>query len=555
MNQNENNPRNTAGYPQQNNFMQGGYPGAYFGQQGGMQNYPTGSPQAGAGQNPGFQPGMPGYHPQQTAEQTGYPRYFAQQNTPNATTVTGYPPAGNNYGGQAGYPPAGNSYNGQTGYMAGYPASQSTTYQTNPIAPGYPPNNSPQGIAGNGGSFIPQTPYSPGYTSPGYEPPVQNNRYQNGYNAYSQMGREPQNTIPQESYSSQMPLNGGGYVPPPVPVRRRPFELSDPMLILISAVLLVLFIIAVPVMGNSQGALPLKILFLALAAGFTALLWIKRLTAENKRLCFTIVAAALCIATIVSFVSDGAKKSTDTTTNRATGAGITITDNIGASGKAGKGQDSGVEQPTAEPASTPAQDDEDQAPIRKVLDFFEAWENNRYDEMIALCAPSWRSKKENAKPALFSILQNRRPTKIVLENITGTSADTSRQIIANVQMDYYNNKPPVSIRMTIGMMQENNDWFVDPDSLISYKIIETPDPNITPEPTKAPEPYTDGNTKLYYNPNGGKLYHRDPNCQSASKENLPFKGQFLFSQVNDQEYLKYSPCNVCNAPLRPEEDE
>ena len=132
MNQNENNPRNTAGYPQQNNFIQGGYPGAYFGQQGGMQNYPTGSPQAAAGQNPGFQPGMPGYHPQQTAEQTGYPRYFAQQNTPNATTVTGYPPAGNNYGGQAGYPPAGNSYSGQTGYMAGYPASQGTAYQTNP---------------------------------------------------------------------------------------------------------------------------------------------------------------------------------------------------------------------------------------------------------------------------------------------------------------------------------------------------------------------------------------------------------------------------------------
>ena len=108
--------------------------------------------------------------------------------------------------------------------------------------------------------------------------------------------------------------------------------------------------------------------------------------------------------------------------------------------------------------------------------------------------------------------------------------------------------------MTIVMKQENgSEWFVDPDSLTSYKEIETPDPNETPEPEKTPEPPTDANTPLYYNPDGGKKYHRNQNCPSASKNNLPFKGHFLYSQINDPAYKNLQPCNTCYAPLRPTE--
>ena len=550
MNQNGNNPQNITGYPQQGNYAHGGYPGAYFGQQNGMQNYPAGNPQAAPTQNAGgYTPGVAGYHPQQTAEQSGYPRYFNTQNNPNVPAGNGYPPVGNNYAAQIGYPPAGNNPGMQPGYPAGYSAPQQAPYPVNPVIQGYPAGNPQYSMPGNGGSFIPQTPYSPGYTTPGYEPPAQNSRYQPGYNAYTQMGREPQNTIPPENFSSQMPLNGGGYVPPPVPVRRRPFELSNPMLIGIGALLLILFIIAVPVTGS----LPLKVLFLALAVGFTALLWIKPLTAENKRLCFTIIAAALCIATVVSFISAGTKTNTDSTKNRSTGAGITITDNISA-GKNTTAQDSNLQQPTAEPASTPAPENEDQELINIVTDFFKAWKNNSYDDMISLCAPSWLSKQENSKNALFSILQNRRPAEITLETISGTSADTSRQITALVKMDYYTQKgKTTSIRMTIMMKQENNSWYLEPESLISFKPAETEDPNITPEPAKETEPPTDANTPLYYNPNGGKKYHRDQNCSSANQSVLPFQGHFLYSQVNDPEYAKLEPCNQCWAPLRPHE--
>ena len=107
--------------------------------------------------------------------------------------------------------------------------------------------------------------------------------------------------------------------------------------------------------------------------------------------------------------------------------------------------------------------------------------------------------------------------------------------------------------MTIMMKQENNSWYVEPESLISFKPAETEDPNITPEPVKETEPPTDANTPLYYNPNGGKKYHRDQNCPSANKSVLPFQGQFLYSQVNDPKYEKLEPCNQCWAPLRPHE--
>ena len=562
MNQNGNNPQNITGYPQQGNYAQGGYPGAYFGQQNGMPNYTAGNSQAAPVQNAGYTPGVAGYRPQQPAEQAGYPRYFNTQSNPNVPSGAGYPPAGNNFGTQIGYPPAGsnpgmqagypagNTSGMQAGYPGGYSVPQQAPYQANPAAQGYPAGSPQYAVPGNGGSYIPQTPYSPGYSTPGYEPPVQNNRYQQGYSAYTQMGREPQNTMPPESFSGQIPLNGGGYVPPPVPVHRRPFELSNPMLIGIGAVLLILFIIAVPVTGS----LPLKVLFLALAIGVTALLWIKPLTAENKRLCFTIIAAALCIATVVSFISAGTKTNSDSTKNRASGAGITITDNTG-TGKGTNVLDSGVEQPTAEPASTPAPDDENQDIYRVVYEFFDAWGNNKYEDMLKCCAPSWLSKQENTKNALFTILQNRRPTKIQLETITGTSADTSRQVTALVDLDYNTKKAAVKNRINIVVKQENNNWYIEPNSLMSFKPAETEDPNAATETVAPTEPPVDGNTPLYYNPNGGKKYHRDQNCSSANKSILPFQGKFLYSQVNDPDYANLEPCNVCWAPLRPHEEE
>lgn len=546
MNYNGSNPQNMNGYFQRNSFAQDGYPGSYFNQPGGLQDNTVSGQPAPSVQNTGFNPGVPGYQPLQPSAQAGYPQYYAPQNNPNSYPGSGYSQASGSYSGQSGYAPSGNYPGSQPGYQAGYTSPQAAA----PAYTGFSSGNPRNGMPGNGGSFIPQTPYSPGYTSPGYESTIKDTRYQTGYNAYGQMGREPQNTTQAEQFVRQMPLNGGGYVPPPVPVRRRPFELSDPILLLIGAILLILFVVAVPVMGSAQSALPLKILFIALAAGFTALLWIKPLTAENKRLCFTIVAAALCIATIVSFISGGSKNA-DKTVSRPSGASISITDNISGAGKNSGTQDSGIEQPTAEPASTPAQDDGTEYAKGIVYKFFTAWNQNQFSEMLEFCTPSWRSKQENARQALFTILQNRTPQQqdFVMESISGTAADTSRQVVVQVPIYYNDRKPSVPIRITVMLKQENNSWFIDPESLISYKKIETADPNITPEVRRTEEPPTSPDTVLYYNPDGGKKYHKDQNCISADKSNLPFKGSFLYSQID--EYPDLVRCNVCKAPTRP----
>ena len=546
MNYNGSNPQNMNGYFQRNSFAQDGYPGSYFNQPGGLQDNTVSGQPAPSVQNTGFNPGVPGYQPLQPSAQAGYPQYYAPQNNPNIYPGSGYSQASGSYSGQSGYAPSGNYPGSQPGYQAGYTSPQAAA----PAYTGFSSGNPRNGMPGNGGSFIPQTPYSPGYTSPGYESTIKDTRYQTGYNAYGQMGREPQNTTQAEQFVRQMPLNGGGYVPPHVPVRRRPFELSDPILLLIGAILLILFVVAVPVMGSAQSALPLKILFIALAAGFTALLWIKPLTAENKRLCFTIVAAALCIATIVSFISGGSKNA-DKTVSRPSGASISITDNISGAGKNSGTQNSGIEQPTAEPASTPAQDDGTEYAKGIVYKFFTAWNQNQFSEMLEFCTPSWRSKQENARQALFTILQNRTPQQqdFVMESISGTAADTSRQVVVQVPIYYNDRKPSVPIRITVMLKQENNSWFIDPESLISYKKIETADPNITPEVRRTEEPPTPPDTVLYYNPDGGKKYHKDQNCISADKSNLPFKGSFLYSQID--EYPDLVRCNVCKAPTRP----
>ena len=126
----------------------------------------------------------------------------------------------------------------------------------------------------------------------------------------------------------------------------------------------------------------------------------------------------------------------------------------------------------------------------------------------------------------------------------------SLTFIMKVSIDKNNGKPVSIYQMSVRMVNESGQWYVDPNSLVSNEIQETPDPNATPVVTPTPEPYVDANTVLYYNPDGGKLYHSDQNCVSLHSRYLPLKGKFTYGQINDQPYASLEPCNVCGAPLR-----
>ncbi len=390
-----------------------------------------------------------------------------------------------------------------------------------------------------GTSYIPQTPYQQPYSTQGYQSPG----YGQGYNAYGQMGRGQQVpvNVPPET-GGQMPLNGGGYVPQPVPVRRKPFVMSDADLLVLGAILLILFALGmfVPTMSF------LKWVFMILAVGSTIVLWVKPLVARNKTICYTIVFALLMMVTVIGFVTKqqgGAQSPGGQTGGNAAAAA------------ASAGRTAATAEPfsseTTESAPTPTPEPQMTSNVTDRLEtFFYYWSANRQDDMLTLCAPSWQNKVENPKTALFGLMANRTPKDYAVESVSGTDYDTSRTVTITSLMDRNNGKDPVRYRMSIIMVNEGDEWYVDPQSLQTYEAADTPDPSITATPAPTEEPETDANTILYYNPSGGEYYHRDQNCKKINERYLPLQGHFKYSELNKEKYSKLKPCAICGAPMR-----
>ena len=136
-----------------------------------------------------------------------------------------------------------------------------------------------------------------------------------------------------------------------------------------------------------------------------------------------------------------------------------------------------------------------------------------------------------------------------MEGITGQPSDTTRTVTVVALLDKMTGKDPSKYRMKVIMLKENEQWYVDPKSLSSSEPTDEP----TDEPTATPTPtaVVSGDTVLYYNPDGGSMYHADPNCSSINKKYTPLKGSFKFSEINDSKYSKLTRCSTCNAPVRP----
>ena len=62
--------------------------------------------------------------------------------------------------------------------------------------------------------------------------------------------------------------------------------------------------------------------------------------------------------------------------------------------------------------------------------------------------------------------------------------------------------------------------------------------------------YPDPNLPLFFNPVGGKFYHLDQNCRSIKDRYLPLQGSLLYSELDDAQHSKLTPCASCNPPLR-----
>ena len=533
----------SQGYPQATGYTQGypqaqGYPQpTYFRQNQGYQQ------NGGYQQNTGYQPNAGFQQPQGYGQAQGFnagsPYQTPQVPTPQAEQATAASEPVQAPYAQGGYPQQGGQGYGQAPQgMPGPVYPQQNGYpRQNPAGYGYG-GNQPQA-----GSYIPQT---PSYTQP-YNTTMQGypqvNGYTQGYPSYNtQMGRNPQAAFnPNQNMDGRVPLNGGGYVPQPVPVRKAPFELKDTYLLIASAVLLIMFALGMFAAGMSF----LKVPFVLLAAGAAAAMWIKPMTDDNKRLCFTIVFGLLVLVTIIGFVTSGMGGSRRSNTQQqAAMSQAGVPDPTAAAG---------YEQP-APPTVAPVEatlspeQDESKRTADRAIEFVQAWGNNDFDAMLKLISPKWIANSNNPRNDLFSALGVKTPVDVSFVQINGTVNDTSRGVVLDVEMNNNNGKDNSRYRVTIQMEVLDGVWYVDPESLRSNeKVTDTPKPTLTQAPT--PVAYPD--TVLFYNPKNGSYYHLDPNCKAVDKKYLPLQGSFMFKEIDQEPYKNLVRCNTCAAPLRP----
>lgn len=191
--------------------------------------------------------------------------------------------------------------------------------------------------------------------------------------------------------------------------------------------------------------------------------------------------------------------------------------------------------------------------------FMERWRRGIVADMVEYTAPSWReaqqdtSQRDAAQQQLFwKFGQKPLVDWRQISSPTGTDASGARTVTVQADINYGGETRTYEYEAIT--LYENGRWYVDPDSLSSGILKEqatpTPDPNATPtpEPSPTPEPTTDPKLTLYYNKDGGKLYHVDDNCPSVAQKYLPLTGTFKFSELGKHPEL--SPCDKCSAPPR-----
>ena len=114
----------------------------------------------------------------------------------------------------------------------------------------------------------------------------------------------------------------------------------------------------------------------------------------------------------------------------------------------------------------------DEAISDRITDFFHAWYENNYNDMIEMCAHEWLAKEnENPRLALFTILQNRTPVSLTIETLSGSAADSERYAEILTVFDYHTPKT-VQVIMNVKMVREEDGlWYLDPESLLSFKPV------------------------------------------------------------------------------------
>ena len=426
-----------------------------------------------------------------------YPQPWPQQGAPS--------PWQQNSGGQPQYDP---------GYGQGYAQAPQQGY------------NQPQSYA------QPQQPY--GQPQQTYSQPQQGAWPGQGAAGWQQ--QMPQQAWPEEVYQGR-------------PARRMPRITPKLVLTILAAgVLPLLFVIALLVRAPIM-----TILAAGLGIGMLVTLWLTDVYERPTTLMISVLyAVAIAVAIILTITAGGKKDAANpagTAAPSATPFGQTeSSDPDGIGGMVITGND--------EPVTTPLPQQADES-IQVSDRFLYYWKNNNLDSMVNACSRSWTqslSSGSDPKSKLWELLSGRKVVSYEYVSATGSINDLRRTVTYETDMIRPGASTTSKYITKIDVVHDADTglWYVDPRSLESNTATPTPTPAST-FPTQPPDPAPgDPGTVLYYNPDGGTMYHIDAYCESARKEFLPFKGHFTFAQINDPAYKDLKPCNRCGAPRRPD---
>ena len=118
-----------------------------------------------------------------------------------------------------------------------------------------------------------------------------------------------------------------------------------------------------------------------------------------------------------------------------------------------------AEQPEAGP-------DEENTMLERLYEFLSFWKQEDYDGMLELCSPAWKSGLDNGRMELFFILGTKTPVEYEIVNATGITEDGFRIVVVDVTMDTHNGEEYSRYRYMFGMIREDGQWYVDPESLL-----------------------------------------------------------------------------------------
>ncbi|MBQ3157300.1 MAG: hypothetical protein IJB81_10345 [Clostridia bacterium] len=396
----------------------------------------------------------------------------------------------------------------QTYQQQPHPQQQAYQQQTwQPYAPQQPAGPQPQQFYGQG------TPQQPGA--------------QQAYPQFNQMGQQVQ-----QGYGTGY----SGYYSQP---QEKKFEVPLDVIgkVILFGVLPVLFILAM-----ALGVPALKWVFLAGAVAGIVLMWMKDIVSPNMRLTLSMVLGVMAVIALVGALG-GAPR--DAQNNNVQGG------NNAAQQQAGAVQ---MQQftPISQPTATPAPEDAADSAVEQLMSFFYFWSVGNDEAMLSLTAPSWRASVDKPANALFVLLLNRTPQDdYEVTHITGTDSDALRTATVKVTIDKNNGVSKMDrYAFKVLMKKEDGIWYVDPQSLASNEKETATETAVSANTTPTQPPLYTGTpeTILYYNANGGSMYHLDPDCQSVGKKYKPM-ASFRFVDLDQSPYNELRPCNVCGAPI------